>query len=562
MKRKNSINQTYNWDVLAYCVSMLLVVVMLVKKCRYGFGHMDEAFYISLPYRLVQGDGLFINEWHLSQMSSFLMFPFVKLYLLLKGNTEGIILIFRYLYVAVKFLAVTIIYAQLRKFSKVGSLLAALFLMIHSPMGMMALSYNSLGIICLSTGLVLIICSEKKLSHFISGALFACAVLCCPFLALLYVIYALFVLLSYICHWKNNLVFFECSRFIRFTIGIAIMAIIFLIFVFSKISIQQLFDVLPSILSDPEHEATLASKIDSFIYVVFFNRYTKIIFALYSFVFLIGVLVKNKRVKYVCVIFSIALTILHLLNYFIYGYNINIFMLPINICAFICYFLFREAWMDDLFYGIWVPGFFYAICINFTSNQGLYAISSAMSVSLVSSVIIVVEVVKHIARDMELQFFKTICIASLVGLISFQSFSELYFAWNKIYWENSLDEQTVLLETGPEAGLYVSKERADLYDYYMDELVYLNDANQVVFVSHNSWLYLCGSWKNGGISAWPIGGFFGHSEPWVAYYNINPEKKPDYVFIDNVFSAWIEFFMSVDDYTVTTTKEGNYVLKR
>lgn len=47
-------------------------------KCQYGFGGSDEAFYLTIPHRLTLGDALIKDEWHLSQLSGFLIFPFVN----------------------------------------------------------------------------------------------------------------------------------------------------------------------------------------------------------------------------------------------------------------------------------------------------------------------------------------------------------------------------------------------------------------------------------------------------------------------------------------------------
>lgn len=61
-------------------------------KCVYGFGGNDEAFYLTVPQRFNMGDALIKDEWHLSQLSGFLLMPFVWLFTTITGSTEGIIL--------------------------------------------------------------------------------------------------------------------------------------------------------------------------------------------------------------------------------------------------------------------------------------------------------------------------------------------------------------------------------------------------------------------------------------------------------------------------------------
>jgi len=61
-------------QILFYCLLFLLSAILVFWKCRYGFANIDESFYLTIPYRLYQGDALFAHEWHLSQMSLMLIF--------------------------------------------------------------------------------------------------------------------------------------------------------------------------------------------------------------------------------------------------------------------------------------------------------------------------------------------------------------------------------------------------------------------------------------------------------------------------------------------------------
>lgn len=51
-----------NYDVFLFLAAMLPVAVMVFAKCKYGIGNWDESFYLTVPYRLCQGDRLFLNE--------------------------------------------------------------------------------------------------------------------------------------------------------------------------------------------------------------------------------------------------------------------------------------------------------------------------------------------------------------------------------------------------------------------------------------------------------------------------------------------------------------------
>ena len=199
---------------------MIPLTCLLLAKCKYGFANMDESFYLTIPYRLCQGDVLFLSEWHLSQLSGWLLRLPLAVFLRLNGGTEGIYLAFRYLYVIAHLCESTVLFFLLRKYSGAGAVLASVFYYVFVPFGIMALSYNSMGIGCLSLSTVILVCASGRWSDAPSGFLFAMAVLCCPYLVILFVIYAAAVLL---CRKRDTgLDFLSPKRFGFFFLGIAV----------------------------------------------------------------------------------------------------------------------------------------------------------------------------------------------------------------------------------------------------------------------------------------------------------------------------------------------------
>ena len=63
-----------------------LTAVFFCWRCRYGFAEADEAFYPTIAYRLTQGDRLLVDEWHMSQLSSVLLYLPVLLFTRLTGS--------------------------------------------------------------------------------------------------------------------------------------------------------------------------------------------------------------------------------------------------------------------------------------------------------------------------------------------------------------------------------------------------------------------------------------------------------------------------------------------
>ena len=79
---------------------------------RYGFGSNDEPFYQTIPHRLLMGDALFKDEWHLSLMSSFLLLPFTAVYTFFAGSTDGIVLAARIFYIVIHCAATVLLYSR------------------------------------------------------------------------------------------------------------------------------------------------------------------------------------------------------------------------------------------------------------------------------------------------------------------------------------------------------------------------------------------------------------------------------------------------------------------
>ena len=102
---KKSIEKNIN---RIFIVSMIAIVAIFLSRIKYGMADVDETFYLSIPYRILQGDCYFIDEWNLAQMYSFMMLPIMKAYLAVFGTTEGIVIAFRVIYIIVQ-MTVTII---------------------------------------------------------------------------------------------------------------------------------------------------------------------------------------------------------------------------------------------------------------------------------------------------------------------------------------------------------------------------------------------------------------------------------------------------------------------
>lgn len=370
---------------LAYClygIVFLAILFLLVSKCRYGFGNLDEAFYLTMPLRYCQGDTMFLDEWHLCMMSGYIMTPLMGLYLKLFHSTESIILHFRYIYLCIWAVSSFYIFTQLKKYSLIGSMVASIIFLIYAPYNMMALSYNTMGLLFLTLSLILYATNENnnKLKYYFAGTFLSLSVLCCPALVLLFVIYCIYELCT---KNKNN-------SFTYVILGIATQLIIFLVFVFTRSSLPQIIESFPYILNDGEHNGrTLMDFIKT--YVLAFPNYNSFkLLCLYGIVLFISLFDKkkdsHKEYYYACVIFVVLVM---LINNYIKNRYINMIMFPFTLLGPVYLFFDRKNHLyNKLFNFVWIPGIIYSLCIHITSDQSVYVIMHACTICSIISVVL------------------------------------------------------------------------------------------------------------------------------------------------------------------------------
>lgn len=232
---------------------LMLAAVFFCWRCRYGFADWDESFYLTIPRRLTQGDRLLIHEWHVSQLSGVLLYLPVLLFEKLTGGTDGIYLAFRYLCVAVQTLTAAAVYLRLRRYHRIGAAAGALALAVYTPFGINALSYNSMGVLFMTLTGALLAPAERndRAVYVLAGLCFAGAVLCCPHLALVYLLYAAVVILRR--KKEYALPAFSPRAFGLFTLGAAVLAVYFFAVGLAGAELSELPEALRGIFSDPEH---------------------------------------------------------------------------------------------------------------------------------------------------------------------------------------------------------------------------------------------------------------------------------------------------------------------
>lgn len=485
--------------------------IILFAKCKYGYGNLDETYYLQVTHRIAQGDALIAEEWHIGQLFSYLLLPFMYLYMLIFKTSTGIVLFFRYLYTFVWGTANLFIYFKIKKINHLGAVFASIFLLIYAPFGIMALSYNSFGIMFLALSCVLNLTSNSKMSNIVSGSFYSFAVLCCPSLVVLLIYYLIYFL--FIKKDKRQLLYF--------IIGIIIQFIIFIIFVLSRASFSKILKSMPYILSDSEHgNINLIFKTKIW-FLSFCDNSNKYLLLAIMLVVFVSFFIKYK--KTLLIILLLLILSLMIYTYKTY-YYINHLMYPLALIAPFLFFT-KNNKIKKVLYSIWLPGLIYSLCLNFTSNQGEYAIFSALSISSFGSVI---ALYVYVDEYMYTNKLKKIIIKTMTHMVLVLQISLLLILrWNNIFWDTYTSKQNKFIENGPEKGIYVSDEKYEIYNEIINTCEKTNTSVDSLLVLSNDSLYYIYyfDYRTSSSSSWPLLGDMQQ----MKYFEINQNKLPNII---------------------------------
>lgn len=256
-------------NIFAFSIIGIFALILL-RGAFYGVATPDESFYLTIPYRIILGDKLLIDEWHASQLSAFLLYLPMKLFIEIMGKTDGIILYFRCIFVFCQTAVSVYTYQKLKKFGKTPALISALLFLTYVTEQVHMLDYYTMTLMGFQVCTLLFFMSEKlsKPKLIFLGIVFACTVTAQPFNCAVYFIYCLFVLFFTIKRKKREFSDFTKSRLCKetwffITLGILITAVVFLIFMFSQMSFSELINNIGNLFSGQDHNLPFSKEADS-----------------------------------------------------------------------------------------------------------------------------------------------------------------------------------------------------------------------------------------------------------------------------------------------------------
>lgn len=256
----------YTKEKSLFGVLMAALVVYTVKSIFVG-ADIDEAYGVTLGYRLVKGDKLMWDMWEPHQTSAIFTAMFIRIILFFTGgNLDCLTVFLRVCFFLVQLTITLYLYKSFKEclpyLTRWEQVLFAMVYYITTPKCNYVPEYSNLHM-WFSTLLILFFMQYFcKASHnrgrrfylLLAGVCMACDVLAYPGMVLLFPVCIGFIVLQP--QSRNKL-----AELTMFILPCVIGAGGFLSYVFSYMSIDDIQMVLPCILGDGSHQMTVAEKV-------------------------------------------------------------------------------------------------------------------------------------------------------------------------------------------------------------------------------------------------------------------------------------------------------------
>ena len=541
-----------------------------------GFGAIDESTYYSIAQRVLMGDRLLIDDWHVSQLSSVLeVFPF-WLFTALTGSTEGVILYLRFLFLGVDFILYWFLYSRLREYGWLGLLSVALFCS-YVPSQILMLNYYTMALHGLMVVCCLLFLGKERKSVFVLilvGIVGACAVLSEPFLSALYFLWCILVLCRRLSQKKGKTfmepysVFLDGRTWFYVTVGIVLTAVAFFIFLFSRSPLREIINTIPEYLTDYEYSVQGVKQgnlidygklYDAMHFFGFFPVVGFLLFVPYMILRRKGDLGRYRsllfKIACVCFIGSYLFAAYRILMYrnqyylgvrfkmpaiifYYYFQNLPMLFLGLN-CCLLC------EKKDPRVFGFLFVGLFASLFTDFSSELVLGTCAAvtfpAMLISLktVSEELSLDRQAKPETCEHRAMFSKKrynvlalVCVFFLVAWegVGFYTYG-FYHVVENIMQVYDRNEETEVLQRGPMKGIRTSARMNAIYNNLLSDLdVIKNETDGPFYVAGlYPYFYIYLGMPVGTYSTWYV-----EEESEVRqmrYWELHPERRPTHIYV-------------------------------
>ena len=159
-----------------FVITIAVFLYVFISRMSCSVGMIDEVFNISVANQLAQGAKPFVECWDLYQTGALFLAPFLYIYKLIIGSTDGIILFSRYVFLFFNLVTVALSYLAFRRIiGKKAAILAGLFMLTFAPLSLYYPWYDSVGTNFMLIGLLLLVSGTQMQSKLYKNTAFICA---------------------------------------------------------------------------------------------------------------------------------------------------------------------------------------------------------------------------------------------------------------------------------------------------------------------------------------------------------------------------------------------------
>lgn len=505
---------------------MLLLFLVFIWRQFYGFNKNDEIFYISTVYRFYQGDAMLVDEWNNVQLFAFVTYPLYCLIRLFHHSNEGIVVIFRISYLIFQAAAAVYCYCRMKRFGWIR-ILPALFYFVTTPYNINSLSYNTLAFGFVLLTLVTLAGTEdiKVQDSILCGIFTAGAALANPYAVLLFILYGMLCAGFSFGNYKRGKStdrILSVRHFFWMGAGAFFIFVLFVIFVFSRGSLEEILESFVYIVMDTERQKSFWEKFAK--YFIRIHRYYGIQVYVTGILILMRLADRKRRISpsfYLTASMAAAIPLVIKYGFFWEMVGINYMLIPLSFSGLAAY-LVCEKKDRRLFYGWYMPGLFYTVLAHFATNTGILTVSASYMIASAASILLIWEAVKEQKKEVWIYYLAgTLFAIQFIGCI----WQRVTYVWGDEHLSN-LDYK---LTEGPMKGISTSRENEQLYeDVLLDmEDLALSSDDKLFVVGIAPWMYLNTDAECAAYSTWETL----ETDPLIEiYYEIRPEKLPTVVY--------------------------------
>ena len=484
-------------SIAFFCLIFLMFAAVFVRL-HFGVDFTDESYYLSIPYRFFLGDFPFLDEATMHQTASLIALPFLTFFCFFSGNTTGLILYFRYLFLGLLALNFLLIFKTFSSLvNKYFLFLFCFFYALAVFLPIPTLSYNTLGTIFFSSSLCfLYLFSTQNSNHFLmlSGLFFALGV----------VSYSPFVLISPIIAFF--LFFFapaggKIRVFMKFALAGLITSLPLLVII-SIVGIDQVRSDISIMNSISEKGGSIQKLVPLIWFLIVRLPFLSIVsLALdYSANRFFPKFRKVTLPLVFCSVFFLIFPYVHRAFFLSFDDSKTLMVSIFLLAPFLLLFCSNRRKYVPVLLIMWVPAFFAGTitCWASLSGVGNFFVGATPGV-LVSFILFYCYVADSTAQSPNRALTRVLFFV----LTLVYTFTLLVGTFSFFYRDSSLFKLQHLITSGPFSGIFTTKEKSDLNSSLLNGLTGIErHCDKIIFYNDFPAGYFYSSLKPGLFTTW------------------------------------------------------------